>query len=89
MAVHAYAILPDDSTVIIKHLFSTFQFLRSLSAYEVDILTWNHTWTRDSLRCNFSASSSRANTSGYGARSNARSSSSNWNAVNVVLNDEE
>lgn len=53
----------------------------------IGTFTWNHTWTRDSLRCSFRASSSRANTSGYGARSNARSSSSNWNAVNVVLDD--
>ena len=30
------------------------------------------------------ASSSLAKTSGYGARSNARSSSSSWKAVNVV-----
>lgn len=49
------------------------------------LLFWNHTCTLDSLRFNFKANSSRANTSGYGARSNARSSSSSWKAVNVVL----
>lgn len=88
-----FSLTPFRSTILQWSLGIYFQrshCCASLSiGCKVGTLTWNHTWTRDSLRCNFRASSSRANTSGYGARSNARSSSSNWNAVNVVLNDGE
>ena len=48
------------------------------------LLFWNQTCTLASLSCSLHASSSRANTSGYGARSKALSSSSSWYAVNVV-----
>lgn len=46
---------------------------------------WNQTCTRDSLRLSLRASSSLAKTSGYGALSKARSNSSSWKAVKVVL----
>ena len=53
------------------------------------LLFWNQTWTLDSLRPILMANSSRAKTSGYGARSNAFSNSSNWKAVKVVLEEGE
>lgn len=83
VGVHVFAILHDDSIWNIKkNWLKTKHFQdKKTNIYH----TWNHTCTRDSLKFNFNASSSRANTSGYGARSKARSNSSNWYAVNVVL----